>query len=84
MRIRTHFILPVKKRLILFRSPDFVELNYIAFLFRFAVSPDLDSGAGTIYPLSAAFRANFKDASDMMKAAGKDIAFGAPYRLVPL
>jgi len=55
-------------------------LYYIAFLFRFAVSPDLESGAGAIYPLSPAFRANFKDASYMMKTAGKNIAFGTPYR----
>jgi hypothetical protein len=73
---------PLKKRLILFRSQR-LKLYYIAFLFRFAVSPDLQPGTGAIYPLPAAFRANFKDASDMMKAVRKDIAFGATYRLPP-
>ena len=55
-------------------------MYYVAFLFRFADSPDLQSLAATIYPLPPAFRADFKDASDMMKAARKDIAFGAPHR----
>jgi len=58
-------------------------LYYIAFLFRFAVGPDLQSLAAAIYPLPAAFRADFKHTSDMMKAARKDIAFGAPYSLSP-
>jgi len=72
LRILLIFSLCKKKRL---------KLYYIAFLFRFAVSPDLQSGTATIYPFAAAFRANFKDASDVMKTSRKDIAFGAPYRL---
>ena len=60
-----------------------LKLYYVAFLFRFAAGTDLQSLATTIYPLSTAFRADFKDASDMMKAARKDIAFGAPYRRLP-
>jgi hypothetical protein len=69
-----------KRLLILFGSPDLIKLYYITFLFRFAVSPELRSGAGAIYPFTPAFRADFKNASYMMKTAGKDIAFGAPCR----
>lgn len=56
-----------------------LELYYLAFFFRFAVSSDFQSGTDAIYPLPSAFGANFKDASDMVKAARKNVAFGAPH-----